>query len=70
MNAEFEANIVENRVKVLLKEEERMIKKIDEARRQAQKMIQMKEMQNERYLKMVEFKIKKEADEEAQRQKN
>jgi hypothetical protein len=33
MNAEFEANIVENRVKVLLKEEERMIKKIDEARR-------------------------------------
>ncbi len=70
MNAEFEANIVENRVKVLLKEEERMIKKIDEARRQAQKMIEMKEMQNERYLKMVEFKIKKEADEEAQRQKN
>ena len=70
MNAEFEANIVENRVKVLLKEEERMIKKIDEARRQAQKMIEMKEMQNERYLKMVEFKIKKEADEVAQRQKN
>ncbi len=70
MNAEIEANIVENRVKVLLKEEERMIKKIDEARRQAQKMIEMKEMQNERYLKMVEFKIKKEADEEAQRQKN
>jgi hypothetical protein len=30
-------------------------------------MIEMKEMQNERYLKMVEFKIKKEADEEAQR---
>lgn len=33
-------------------------------------MIEMKEIQNDRYLKMVEFKIKKEADEEAQRQKN
>ena len=42
-----------------------MIRKIEEARRQAQKMIEMKELQNERYLKMMEFKIKKEADEEA-----
>lgn len=34
----MEARLVENRVKVLEKEEERMMKKVNEARKQAQRM--------------------------------
>ena len=37
---DLEASLVENRVRVLKKEEERMQKKINEARRQAQKMLE------------------------------
>lgn len=38
LNTMTEAQLVENRVKILEKEEERMLKKINEARRQAEKM--------------------------------
>lgn len=41
------------------------MKKIEEARKQAQKLIETKEAQNYRYLKMIEFKMQKEAEKEA-----
>lgn len=47
-----------------------MLKKINEARRQAQKLAETRDMQNERYARMVEFRLKQQRDEEAQRQRN
>lgn len=58
MNANHEATLIENRVRVLAKEEEKMMKKIREARRQAQKMEDTRNEQNERYARMVEFRLK------------
>lgn len=40
VNSNIEAGLVENRVSALRKEEERMIKKIEEARRQAIKLME------------------------------
>jgi hypothetical protein len=50
--------LVENRVKVLQKEEERMIKKIEEARKQALKMAETHEASNQRYNFMMQFRLK------------
>ncbi len=47
-----------------------MMRKIDEARKQAQKLIDTREAQNFRYLKMMEYKVQKEAEKEALKQKN
>ena len=35
------------------------MKRIEEAKKQAQKMMDIKEAQNYRYIKMMEFKMKK-----------
>lgn len=58
ITTQVEAQLVENRVKVLEKEEERMMKKINEARKQAHKMEEMREERNSHYMNMVEFKLK------------
>ena len=58
----MEARLVENRVKVLEKEEERMMKKVNEARKQAQKMAETREERNSHYINMVEFKLKRKFD--------
>ena len=42
----MEANIVENRVKALQKEEEKMKKKIQQAKQQAEKMMEIREANN------------------------
>lgn len=52
------------------KEEERMIKKINEARKQAQKLAETREERNSHYINMVEFKLKKKFDNEQLKQKN
>ena len=53
-----EAQLVENRVKVLEKEEERMMKKINEARRQAHKMEATREANNQHFIEMAELKMR------------
>ena len=58
----MEARLVENRVKVLEKEEERMMKKVNEARKQAQRMAETREERNSHYINMVEFKLKRKFD--------
>jgi len=58
----MEARLVENRVKVLEKEEERMMKKVNEARKQAQRMAETREERNSHYMNMVEFKLKRKFD--------
>jgi hypothetical protein len=57
MNTDHEAQLIENRVRILKKEEEKMLKKINEARRQANKLSETRDMQNERYARMVEFRL-------------
>ena len=47
---------MENRVRILEKENERMNKKIREAVRQAEKMDAIREEQNKRYTRMQELK--------------
>ena len=64
VNAAVEAKLVENRVKVLQKEEERMLKKIEEARKQANKMEETREANNSRYKFMMEFRMKQAFDNE------
>ncbi len=49
INTDIEAQMVENRVRVLKKEEEKMVKKINEARRQAASLMASKEANNERF---------------------
>eukprot|EP00356_Strombidium_inclinatum_P007726 CAMPEP_0170500454 /NCGR_PEP_ID=MMETSP0208-20121228/34904_1 /TAXON_ID=197538 /ORGANISM="Strombidium inclinatum, Strain S3" /LENGTH=73 /DNA_ID=CAMNT_0010778503 /DNA_START=223 /DNA_END=444 /DNA_ORIENTATION=+ len=58
IQARKEAMLVENRVKVLLKEEERMMKKIGDARKQAEKMQQTREENDNHYRVMLEFREK------------
>lgn len=58
VNATIEAQLVENRVKVLQKEENKMLKKIDDARQQAEKMAQTREASDSRYKFMMEFRMK------------
>lgn len=48
---------MENRVRILKKEEDRMIKKINEARTAAEKMAATKEYQNDRFMAMMEFRM-------------
>lgn len=62
--------MVENRVKVLQKEEERMIKKIEEARKQAMKMAETHEANNSRYRFMMQFRLKQNFDNEMLKQRN
>jgi hypothetical protein len=45
----MEANIVENRVKALQKEEDKMKKKIEKAKQQAEKMMEIREANNYKY---------------------
>ena len=70
MTMDHQAQLVENRVKILEKEEQRMNKKIREAMRQAEKMDAIREEQNRRYEKMQEFRAHQEWETEMQRLKN
>lgn len=62
--------MVENRVRILEKENERMNKKIREAVRQAEKMDAIREEQNKRYTRMQQLKAHHEWETEQQRMKN
>lgn len=67
---ETQAQLVENRVRILEKENERMNKKIREAVRQAEKMDAIREEQNRRYQDMQELKAQQAWDVEQQKMKN
>lgn len=49
INTDIEAKLVENRVRVLQKEEQKMIKKIELARKQANTMMEIREANNEKF---------------------
>ena len=70
MTMDQQALLVENRVKILEKEEHRMSKKIREAMRQAEKMDMIREEQNRRYEMMQEFRAHQEWETDQQRARN
>lgn len=70
MTMDTQAQLVENRVRILEKENERMNKKIREAVRQAEKMDAIREEQNKRYQEMQELKAQQAWDVEQQKMKN
>ena len=65
-----EALAAENRVRILMKEEDRMLKKIEEARKQAQKLQLAREASDQKYKQMQEFREKQKADEDLKREQN